>query len=59
MGWRVEAYTFMGVLLYEPLHKTKEEAEQHMTELQKKNPNTSFGVIEEKVRKKRNKEIWK
>ena len=58
-GWRVEAYTAMGILLYEPLHKTREEAEKHKAELEKKNQGTSFGIIEEKLREKRNKEIWK
>lgn len=59
MGWRVEAYTPMGILLYEPLHKTREEAEQHKAELEKKNQGISFDVIDENLRKRRNKEIWK
>ena len=35
-GWRVEAFTPMGMLLYEPIHKTKEEAEKHKLELETK-----------------------
>jgi hypothetical protein len=56
-GWRVEAYTPMGILLYEPLHRTKEDAEKHKSELELKNPDLSFGVIEEKDREERNRII--
>jgi len=56
-GWSVEAFTPMGILLYEPIHKTKEEAENHKAELEKKDPSISFGVIQETLRKERNKEL--
>ena len=54
IGWRVEAFTPMGILAYEPIHKTKEEAEKHKVELEKKNQGISFGVIEEELREERN-----
>lgn len=44
----------MGILAYEPIHKTKEEAEKHKVELEKKNQGISFGVIEEELREERN-----
>ena len=56
-GWSVEAFTPMGILLYEPIHKTKEGAEKHKAELEEKNQGISFGIIEEELRKQRNREV--
>jgi hypothetical protein len=55
-GWRVEAFTIMGVIPYEPIHHTRGEAEKHKIQLENENKGISFGIIREENREVRNKE---
>jgi len=56
--YRVEAFTPMGILMYEPLHKSRKQAEAHKARLEKENPSMSFGIIEESLREERNRAIF-
>ena len=56
--YRVEAFTAMGILMYEPLHKSRKKAEQHQATLKKENPSMNFGIIEESLREERNNAVF-
>lgn len=56
--WIVEAYTPVGIIQYNPKHDTREQAEKHKAELEKKDPQTHFGIIEESLVEERNKAVF-